>query len=109
MTLNPDQFNELLKTVGKRGKMTVAGEKFIRHDDLIDRGLSPYPKYSEAETDAGWVAADGYGLGHTPMGGIRGTFTPEGNLLEDVATHKEGVAYIRQHRAGEHDSQKPRS
>ena len=106
MPLNPDQFNELLKTAGRRSKMTVAGEKFIAHDELIDRGLSPYPKYSDA-TIAGFVTVDGYGLDHTPAGGLRDTYTPDGKHLETVATHKEGVAVIRQHRAGEHDSQKP--
>lgn len=107
MALNPEQFNELLKTAGRSGKRTINGETFLRHDDLIDRGLSPYPKYSDAGTEAGWVAADGYGLSHTPTGGLRDTYTPDGKLLETVATHKEGVAMIRQHRAGEHDSQKP--
>lgn len=108
MALNPDQFNELLKTVGKSGRRTIHGEKFIKHDELIDRGLSPYPKHSDASYGAGFVTVDGYGLDPTPMGGLRDTYTPEGNMLETVANHKEGVAVIRQHRAGEHSSQRPR-
>jgi hypothetical protein len=106
MTLNPDQFNELLKTAGRRSKMTVAGEKFISHDTLEDRGLSPYDKYSDAAI-AGFVTVDGYGLDHTPMSGIRSVYTPDGKELEAVSTHKEGVAVIRQHRAGTHSSQQP--
>jgi hypothetical protein len=108
MSLSPEQFNEVLKNTGKRGKMTVAGERFVHHDELINRGLSPYPEHSDASWGAGWVASDGYGLSPTPIGGLRSVFTPEGKELEDVPTHKYGVAVIQQHRAGEHDSQKPR-
>jgi len=106
MALNPDQFNELLKTAGRRSKMTVAGERFLAHDELESRGLSPYDKYSEA-SQAGFVTVDGYGIDHTPMSGIRSTYTPDGKELEAVATHREGVAVIRQHRAGTHYSQQP--
>ena len=104
MALNPDQFNELLKTAGRRSKMTVAGERFLAHDELESRGLSPYDKYSDASI-AGFVTVDGYGIDHTPMSGVRSTYTPDGKELEAVATHREGVAVIREHRAGTHSSQ----
>lgn len=108
MALNLDQFNELLQTVGRGGKRTIAGERFLRHDELESRGLSPYDKDSDASWGAGFVASDGYGLGHTPTGGLRTVYTPDGKDLEDVATHKEGVGVIKSHRAGEHGSQQPR-
>jgi hypothetical protein len=108
MALNPDQFNELLKNLDRGGKRTIAGERFIRHDELENRGLSPYHEESDASWGAGFVASDGYGLGHTPNGGLRTVYTPDGKDLEDVTTHKEGVAVIRQHRAGTHASQRPR-
>ena len=108
MTLNPDQFNELLKTVGKSGKRTINGEKFLRRDTLDENGIAPYPQYSDAHSGAGFVTIDGYGLDHTPyLRGLRDTYTPEGNVLETVTTHKEGVDVIRQHRAGTHYSQQP--
>lgn len=107
MPLNPDQFNELLKNAGRRSKMTVAGERFLAHDELESRGLSPYSEDSDASWGAGFVASDGYGLGHTPAGGLRTVYTPDGKDLEDVATHKEGVEVIKSHRAGTHYSQQP--
>ena len=107
MPLNSDQFNELLQTVGRSGKRTIAGERFLRHDELESRGLSPYGEDSDASWGAGFVASDGYGLGHTPAGGLRTVYTPDGKDLEDVATHKEGVGVINQHRAGTHPSQQP--
>lgn len=106
MALNPDQFNELLKNAGRRSKMTVAGERFLAHDELDSRGLSPYDKDSIASI-AGFVTVDGYGLDHTPNGGLRSTYTPDGKELETVATHKEGVKAINEHRAGTHASQQP--
>jgi hypothetical protein len=106
MALNPDQFNALLKSAHRREKMTVAGERFIGHDVLHDAGLSPYGDDSDAKWGAGFVAVDGYGLEHTPVGGLRSVFSPSGDILEDVATHKDGVGVIKQHRAGEHWTQK---
>ena len=106
MALNPEQFNELLQTVGRGGKRTIAGERFLRHDELENRGLSPYDRHSDA-AQAGFVTVDGYGLDHTPNGGLRSTYTPDGKELETVATHKEGVKAINEHRAGTHASQQP--
>lgn len=106
MALNSDQFNELLKNAGRRSKMTVAGERFLGHEELLDRGLSPYDKYSDA-AQAGFVTVDGYGLDHTPAGGIRSAYTPDGKELEAVATHKDAVKAINEHRAGTHASQQP--
>lgn len=105
MTLNPEQFNELLKTVGKQGKQTIAGERFIKHNELLERGLSPYPPDSAASFSVGFVSQDHYGLGHTPAGGLRTVYDPSGKDLEDVTTHKEGVGVINQHRAGKHYTQ----
>jgi hypothetical protein len=107
MALNPDQFNELLKTVGKSGKRTIAGERFIKHDELINRGLSPYPPETPASDGVGFVSQDHYGLGHTPSGGLRTVYAPSGKDLEDVTSHKEGVGVINQHREGKHWSQTP--
>lgn len=108
MSLSPDQFNELLKGAGRRSKMTVGGERFIAHDTLKDSQTSPYPKESDASWGAGFVTSDGYGLGHTPVAGLRPVYSPSGDELEDVMTHKDGVSVIKQHRAGEHYTQKPR-
>ena len=106
MALNPDQFNELLKNAGRRSKMTVSGERFLAHDELESRGLSPYDKYSDASI-AGFVTVDGYGVDHTPPSGLRSAYTPDGKELETVSTHKEAVQAINEHRAGTHSSQQP--
>lgn len=100
MSLSPEQFSEILKGAGRRGKMTVAGERFVHHDELSSRGLSPYPEHSDASFSVGYVTADGYGLEHTPTSGLRSVFAPNGKTLEDVMSHKEGVQVIKDHRAG---------
>lgn len=100
MALSPEQFNEILKGADRRSKMTVAGEKFLHHDELASRNLSPYPEHSDAALEAGYVTSDGYGLGPTPTSGLRSVFAPSGKTLEDVTSHKEGVRVIREHRAG---------
>lgn len=108
MTLSNEQFNEILKSAHKKDKLTVAGERFIRQDALGGTPLQDEVVGSEAE----WVTHDGYGLEATPVGGLRSVFGPGGKILEDVATHKEGVGVINQHRAGQHSSQreqKPRN
>lgn len=102
MTLNPDQFNDLFKSVHKRDKRTIAGERFIRQDALGGTPLQDEVAGSEAE----WVTHDGYGLEATPVGGLRSVFGPDGRILEDVITHKEGIPVINQHRAGEHWTQR---
>jgi hypothetical protein len=104
MALNSEQFAEHYKKADKNDKKTIAGERFLRHQAIE----SPYPEDSEASYSAGWVTSDGYGLENTPMRGIRGVYDPSGRNLEDVATHKEGVAVINQHRSGLHWTQKSR-
>ena len=102
MPLNPDQFNALYKSVHKKDKRTIAGERFIRQDVLEGSSVGDEVVGSEAE----WVTHDGYGLEATPVGGLRSVFGPNGRILEDVATHKDGIPVINQHRAGEHWTQR---
>jgi hypothetical protein len=102
VTLNPDQFNALYKSLGRYDKKSIAGERFIRQDALEGSSVGDEVTGSEAE----WVTHDGYGLEATPVGGLRSVFHPSGGVLEDVPTHKEGVGVINQHRAGEHWSQR---
>lgn len=108
MSLSPEQFNDLLKGVGRREKRTIAGEQFISHEVLKNAGLSPYDESSDAALGAGFVTADGYGLEHTPVSGLRSVFGPSGRSLEDVASHKEGVSVIQRHRANQNAPQHPR-
>ena len=101
MALNPDQFHELYKTAHKKDKRTIAGERFLRQDILEGSSVGD----EVAGSDAEWVTHDGYGLEATPTGGLRSVFGPNGKILEDVTTHKEGIPVINQHRAGEHWTQ----
>jgi hypothetical protein len=102
MALNPDQFNAIFKSADRKDKRTIAGERFLRQDILEGSSVGDEAVGSDAE----WVTYDGYGLEATPTGGLRSVFGPDGRILEDVATHKDGIPVINQHRAGEHWTQR---
>lgn len=92
MTLNKDQFDALwsaTKSKSRFDKRTIAGERFLSKDVLGD--LAP-------DTDAQFIAHDGYGLEATPTSGLRSVYDPSGKWIADVFTHKEGVQEIQQHR-----------
>lgn len=91
MSLNPHQFDDIWKGTSRHDKRNFGGERFVRVDRLKELGI-------EHETEAEWIAKDGYGLEATPVGGLRSVFGPSGEWIADVESHKRGVQEIQEHR-----------